>query len=101
MSIYDRGELILFEAAFRKKVLHVDSYTYFDPTTPTLTVTDPSSLVVYTAPLSKSTTGSAGLYNCVVPSSTGWPVGLYTTKVTAYDGTSLDTIIYERVFELE
>lgn len=100
-TVYDRGALVLVEVAFKRKVANVNSYTYSDVTTPTVYLTDVNSIMVYSAVMSKTNAGSAGLYNYIVPTSTGWAKGLYETKVTALDNALNDLFLTGRAFELK
>ena len=97
----DRGGSILFEVEFRKRAPH-GSLDYYNPSSATLTVTDPnSSAVVTTQVLSATNASSAGLFHAVVQTSNSWALGMYETEVIAFDGAIRDYDINPRVFELE
>lgn len=101
MSIIDRGSPIQAEVTFRRKVAHVDTPVFFNPTSPVISLIDPSStVVVSTQVLSGTNASSTGLYDATMQSTTTWEKGLYETKVTALDDVLQDVTIERRVFEL-
>lgn len=101
MRPIDRGGAVLLEVDFRKRSPHA-SIEYYDPTSAEVTVTDPSSTVVVTSQVMSATNASsAGLWHAIIQTSTDWVIGLYETKVIAFDGVIRDYNVEPRVFELE
>ena len=100
-SPIDRGGAVLIEYEFRKRSPHA-SLEYYDPSSATVTVTDPTSTeVVASQVMSATNASSAGLFHVIVQTSTSWEKGKYETKAIAFDGTVIDYSVEPRVFELE
>ena len=98
---FDRGGAIQVEVEFRKRAPHA-SLEFYNPSSATLTVTDPSSTVVIASQVVSATNASsAGLFNAIIQTSTSWEVGMYETQIIAYDGVILDYDVNPRIFELE
>ena len=97
----DRGGAILVEVEFRKRAPHA-SISLYDPSSATITVTDPSSTVVVASQvMSVTNVNSPGLFHANIQTSTSWALGLYETKVIAFDGVVQDYGVENRIFELE
>jgi len=97
----DRGGAVLVEVEFRKRSPHA-SLEFYDPTSATVTVTNPTSTIVITSQVMSATNASStGLFHAIIQTSTSWTLGMYETKVIAFDGTVQDYGVEPRIFELE
>ena len=82
---YDRGSAILIEATFEQATPFVSTLVKFDPTTPTVTITDSAGTAkVSAAALTKAATGQ---FYYICQTATNWITGDYKVSVTGLDGT--------------
>jgi hypothetical protein len=97
MESYDRGSAILVEVEF-KEPPPFGTYTYFDPTSPLITVTDANKTEkVGGQSLTKS---AVGKYYYVIQTQVGWIAGVYEVKVTASSSPYSDVTIAPSSFRL-
>jgi hypothetical protein len=98
MEHYDKGSAIVIEVEFKQHTpFGVEAY--FDPTSPTVTVTDTEGTdKIDGEALIRSDTGK---WYYVCQSLVAWITGIYSVKVVASDGTYGDVTVEPEGFILE
>lgn len=84
MAIFDRGTAIKAEVEFFEAVPFRDD-ARFDPSSPTITVTDPASTEKVAA--QAMTKAAKGKYYYIIQTASGWATGDYIVKIEGGDGT--------------
>lgn len=98
MESFDRGSALLAEVEFKAHV-PFGTEEAFDPTAPTVTVTDPAGTVVINAEAMISNV-TVGEWYYVIQTLEAWVKGKYNVKVLASDGTYNDITISKSSFKL-
>ena len=97
LKTFDRGAVIVIEVEFQQQPPFAAA-AYYDPTTPTITVTDPADTAkVNAAALTKSAIGK-WYYLC--QTATSWSAGDYDVKINATVGSYTDITISPTAFRL-
>lgn len=97
MVTFDRGSSLIVEVNFEQNT-PFGGKVAFNPTSPKITITDPSGVVKVTeADLTGVSTGKF-YYTC--QTATTWEAGYYSIKVTAASGSFSDITINPQGFEL-
>jgi hypothetical protein len=92
---YDRGSIPILRATVKKAVKFGEG-ALFDPTTVTVTVTDPSGVKkVTTATMTKDTTGK---YYYYLQTAKDWESGLYKVDVDITDSGDADVTVDESLY---
>jgi hypothetical protein len=95
---YHRGSPVLIEVEFKKLTPFAADPAYYDPTTKTVTVTDPDSTdVVDAGALTKS---AVGKYYHILQTTTGYVAGTYQVSVSSGDGSYTDVTTEAAAFSL-
>ena len=99
MNTYDRGSAIVVEVTFKRYVPFSNSSSYYDVTSPKVTITDPDGNVVVDAQdLTKSETGK---YYYFCQTLVTWSIGIYEIKATSSEGSLNDVTVDETGFVLK
>ena len=76
---YDRGRAIVVEVEFKVYDTSTQTYSYFDPTAPTITITEPCGAVKFDQ--KALVKDFVGKYHYVVQTAADWKTGVYLGTV--------------------
>lgn len=85
---YDRGSAIVVEVEFKEYDTSTQTYSYFDPTTPTITITEPCGEVKFDQ--KALVKDFVGKYHYVVQTAADWKTGVYLGTVESAGATYTD-----------
>lgn len=98
MESFDRGSAVLVQIEFKRNV-PFGNPEYFDPTTPKISIYDPSGQPIVTdAVLQKQ---AVGKYFYICQTAVNWATGIYSGKSTGSDGAYSDVTTAVDLFELK
>ena len=95
---FDKGSSVLIEVEFKKQTPFGTS-SYFDPTSSSITITDPDGTDVVSA--AALTSSGVGQYYYICQTLVTWASGGYKVEVTASDGVNSDVTVDPQGFILE
>lgn len=98
METFDRGSAIQVEVEFKQKV-PFGVFTYFDPTTPVITITNPLGTAVVTDQV--LTKSAVGKYYYILQTGLAWEAGVYSGVSHGVAGSYEDTTVNEDLFRLK
>ena len=105
METRDAGTAILVVIHFQKKVFNTTTKEWddqdFDPTSPTITATDPAGTdKVDAEALIKSDAGVDGYWHYIMQTAEAWEPGIYRLKATGTSGPN-SVLEIENILELK